>query len=83
MSTRAKKPEASTAAPDVQTQIAAMVEHLRPHSGSDDALWAAMPGAFLLSVGREVDKANAYDIAMCQIALSAIAVLPPCPTVSR
>jgi hypothetical protein len=55
----------------LQAQIATMVDNLRPHSGSLDSLWEAMPGAFLAAFGREVDKADSYDLALCHAALCA------------
>lgn len=74
MSTRNNTPQGTAASDDgrdVQTCIASMVDHLRPHAVSLDALWEAMPGAFLAAFGREVDKADSYDLALCHAALGA------------
>lgn len=74
MSTRNNTRQGTTAGDDgrdVQASIAVMVDHLRPHAVSLDALWEAMPGAFLVAFGREVDKADSYDLALCHAALGA------------
>lgn len=67
-------PGSSEAERHLQAQIATMVEHLRPHSGSLTAIWEAMPGAFLVAFGREVDKDDAYDLMLCHAALGAFDV---------
>lgn len=51
-------------------RVAAMTEYLRPHATSPEALWDAMPGAFLSAFGREVDKTNAHDVMLCQASLA-------------
>lgn len=74
MSTRNNTPQGTppgTDGRDLQARIAAMVDHLRPHAVSLDAIWEAMPGAFLVAFGREVDKADSYDLALCHAALGA------------
>lgn len=50
-------------------RIAAMTESLRPHASTVASLWEAMPGAFLAAWGREVDKADAHDLALCHAAI--------------
>lgn len=77
MSTRNDTPQGTASGDDgrdLQAQIAAMVEHLRPHAGSLDAIWEAMPGAFLAAFGREVDKTDDHDLALCHAALCAFDV---------
>ena len=59
----------STGSP-LDQQIAQIVTLLEPHAASLEALWEAMPGAFRAAMGREVDKADAYDLALCHAALS-------------
>lgn len=51
-------------------RVAAMTESLRPYATSPEALWDAMPGAFLAAFGREVNKADAYDVMLCHAALA-------------
>jgi hypothetical protein len=51
-------------------RVAAMTEHLRPHAGSLEALWGAMPHAFLVAFGREINKADAHDLMLCHAALA-------------
>lgn len=51
-------------------RVAAMTELLRPHATSAEALWDAVPGAFLAAFGREADKADAYDVMLCHAALA-------------
>ena len=41
-----------------------------PHAGNLEALWDAMPGAFLVVHGREVDKTNDHDLMLCHAALA-------------
>lgn len=51
-------------------QIATMTEYLRPHARSPEALWSAMPGAFLAVWGREVDRTDDHDLMLCHAALA-------------
>lgn len=51
-------------------RVAAMTAHLRPHAGSPEALWDAVPSAFLAAFGREVDKADDHDLMLCHAALA-------------
>lgn len=51
-------------------RVNAMTEHLMPHAGNLEALWDAMPGAFLVVHGREVDKTNDHDLMLCHAALA-------------
>lgn len=60
----------SEAAKRQNASITAMTEHLRPHATSPQALWDAIPGAFLAAFGREVDKADAHDVMLCHAALA-------------
>lgn len=77
MSNRNDTPQGTASGDDgrhLQAQIATMVEHLRPHAGSLAAIWEAMPSAFLAAFGREVDKTDDYDLALCHAALCAFDV---------
>lgn len=51
-------------------RVAAMTEYLRPHATSLQALWGAMPGAFLAAFGREVDQTDDHDLMLCHAALA-------------
>lgn len=51
-------------------QIATMTEYLRPHARSPEALWNAMPDAFLAVWGREVDRTDDHDLMLCHAALA-------------
>ncbi len=54
----------------VNARIATMTEYLRPHAGSPEALWNAMPYAFLAVWGREVDRTDDHDLMLCHAALA-------------
>lgn len=51
-------------------RVAAMTAYLRPHTVSPEALWDALPIAFLAAFGREVDKADDHDLMLCHAALA-------------
>lgn len=51
-------------------RIAAMTAHLRPHAQNPEALWNAMPDAFLAVWGRKVDRTDDHDLMLCHAALA-------------
>lgn len=56
----------TTSAPSCwEPQLAQMECYLTPFAASLELLWGAMPDAFRLAFGREVDKGNAYEITLC------------------
>lgn len=57
-------------ASNVSEAVAAMTAHLAPHAGNDTALWEHMEAAFKLGFGRAVDKDDAHDIMLCQVAIA-------------
>lgn len=64
------EPMISSAANLQKGRISTMTEYLRPHAGSPEALWSAMPGAFLAAWGREVDRTDDHDLMLCHAALA-------------
>ncbi len=59
-----------TSATTLSDRIATMTEHLRPHTPNAEALWGAMPGAFLAAWGREVNRTDDHDLMLCHAALA-------------
>lgn len=59
-----------TSATSLSDRIATMTEYLRPHAGSPEGFWGAMPGAFLAAWGREVDRTDDHDLMLCHAALA-------------
>ena len=51
-------------------RVAAMTEYLKPYAESREALWGAMPSAFLAAFGREVNKTDDHDLMLCHAALA-------------